>query len=213
MFGKKRNKSIEVSKLSSLIADNLHIVGDVLFSGGLRVDGRIEGNVLGKPGEKSLIVLSEKGCIVGRVHAHDAVINGTVSGDLEVEHFLELQAGAKVSGNIAYRQLQMECGASVEGQLVRTGDVAARETADAAEGTDGRDVRKAAAGEALAQPEGGARRGGEVQTAVLRQGVRHAAADPATARQPASEAANAVRPGAGSAAASAIGTKSSAAAN
>ena len=120
MFGKKNRKNtIEVSKLSSLIADNVVVVGDVLFSGGLRVDGRIEGNVLGKPGEQSLVVLSRKGCVVGRVHAFDAVINGAISGDLEVEHFLELQAGAKVSGNIIYRQLQMECGATIEGKLVR----------------------------------------------------------------------------------------------
>ena len=122
MFGRKQKKAIEVTKLSSLIADNLHIVGDVLFTGGLRVDGRVEGNVLGKRGEKSLVVLSDKACIVGRVYAYDAVINGTVTGDLEVEHFLELQPGAKVSGNIAYRQLQMECGATVEGKLIKVAD-------------------------------------------------------------------------------------------
>ncbi len=123
MFGRKQSKtSIEVTKLSSLVADNLHIVGDVHFSGGLRIDGKVEGNVLGKKGEKSLLVLSDKGCIVGRVHAHDAVVNGTISGDLQVEHLLELHAGAKVSGNISYRQLQMECGATIEGQLVRVVD-------------------------------------------------------------------------------------------
>jgi len=119
MFGRKQKKTIEVTKLSSLIADNLHIVGDVLFSGGLRVDGKVEGNVLGKRGEKSLVVLSEKGCITGRVKAYDAVINGTVTGDLDVEHFLELQPGARVFGNISYRQLQMECGATVDGKLLK----------------------------------------------------------------------------------------------
>jgi len=117
MFGSKRNKSIEMTKLSSLVAGNLEIVGDVLFSGGLRVDGKIEGNVLSKDGERSLLVLSEKGSIVGRVRVYDAVINGSISGDLEVEHFLELQSNARVSGNIVYRQLQMECGAVVDGQL------------------------------------------------------------------------------------------------
>lgn len=124
MFGRKRNKSIEMTKLSSLVADNLEIVGDVLFSGGLRVDGKIEGNVLGKDGERSLLVLSEKGSIVGRVRAYDAVINGKISGDLEVEHFLELQANAHVSGNIIYRQIQMECGAAIDGQLEKRGDAA-----------------------------------------------------------------------------------------
>lgn len=137
MFGRKQKNAIEVTKLSSLIADNLHIIGDVLFSGGLRVDGRIEGSVIGKRGEKSLVVLSEKGCIVGRVRAYDAVINGTVSGDLEVEHFLELQPGAKVSGNITYRQLQMECGATVEGNLLRVEDKAEGKAVGSAENASG----------------------------------------------------------------------------
>lgn len=123
MFGrKKRNKHIEVTRLSSLIADNLHVVGDVHFTGGLRIDGRVEGRVVGDGDEKSLVVLSEKGCVVGGVHSYDAVINGRILGDLVVEHFLELQAGASVSGNIRYCQLQMDCGATVEGKLVRVED-------------------------------------------------------------------------------------------
>ncbi len=124
MFGRKRNKSIEVTKLSSLIADNVQIVGDVIFSGGLRVDGKIEGNVSNKEGERTLLVLSDKGSVTGRVKVYDAVVNGRIEGDLDVEHFLELQAGARISGNIVYRQLQMECGATVEGKLEKTGEAA-----------------------------------------------------------------------------------------
>lgn len=126
MFRRKHNKSIEVTKLSSLMAVNVRIAGDVVFSGGLRVDGQVEGNVIGKDGDHGLLVLSEKGSIQGSVKVYDAVINGTVSGDLEVEHFLELQANARVSGNIIYRQLQMECGATVDGRLERMGDAPAK---------------------------------------------------------------------------------------
>tara|TARA_R110002049_G_scaffold294753_1_gene481670 strand:+ start:506 stop:1111 length:606 start_codon:yes stop_codon:yes gene_type:complete len=132
MFGSKKKGSIEVAKLSSLIADNLHIVGDVHFSGGLRVDGSIEGNVFGKPGGKGLVVLSEKGSISGKVQAYDAVINGTISGDIDVEHFLELQSNANVTGNLRYRQLQMDCGATVDGKLMRVHD---DESADARRAT------------------------------------------------------------------------------
>ena len=121
MFRRKQNKSIEVSKLSSLVAVNVQIVGDVVFTGGVRIDGHVEGNVLARDGDHALLVLSEKGTITGNVKVYDAVINGTVAGDIEVEHFLELQANARVSGNIAYRQLQMECGASVDGRLERRG--------------------------------------------------------------------------------------------
>lgn len=123
-FGRKGKRTIEMTKLSSLVADNLEIVGDVIFSAGLRVDGRIQGNVINKDGERSLLVLSEKGSINGRVRAYDAVINGVIAGDLEVEHFLELQANAKISGNIIYRQLQMECGAVVDGKLEKLEEAA-----------------------------------------------------------------------------------------
>jgi len=61
--------------------------------------------------------LSEHGSIEGSVRVYDAVVNGTITGDVEVEHFIELQPNARVVGNIRYRQLRMECGASVEGRL------------------------------------------------------------------------------------------------
>ncbi|MEC5396606.1 bactofilin family protein [Uliginosibacterium sp. H1] len=121
MFGKKK-QSIEVTKLSSLVADNMEVVGDVHFSDGLRVDGKVRGSVQCKEGSKSLLVLSEQGAIHGNVTAYDAVINGVIVGDVEVEHFLELQPNARVSGNISYRQLQMDAGATVEGRLVLIGE-------------------------------------------------------------------------------------------
>lgn len=117
MFGKKKTTPIELTKLSSLIAGNMEVMGDVHFLDGLRVDGHIRGNVLPKSGAKSLLVLSDQGSIHGNVSAYDAVVNGTIVGDLEVTHFLELQGNAKVTGNISYRQLRMDCGASVQGKL------------------------------------------------------------------------------------------------
>lgn len=118
MFRRKRKHPIEVTRLESLIAASMTINGDVEFSSGLRVDGRINGNVTGAPDANGLLVLSEHGVINGSVRAWDAVINGTIAGDLEVEHFVELQPGARVTGNITYRQLQLECGAAVEGRLM-----------------------------------------------------------------------------------------------
>lgn len=122
MFRKKNAMAIDVSRLAGLLPHDTCVRGDVTFSGGLRIDGRVEGNVLGRSEGRDLLVLSEKGVIVGTVKVHDAVINGSVEGDLEVEHFLELQAGARVTGNITYRSLKLDCGATVDGKLVRVGD-------------------------------------------------------------------------------------------
>lgn len=129
MFRKKNTMAIDASRLAGLLAHDTCVRGDVSFAGGLRVDGRVEGNVQGKPDDRALLVLSEKGVIVGTVKVHDAVINGRVEGDLEVEHFLELQAGAKVTGNITYRTMKLDCGATVDGKLVKIGEAQAAGTA------------------------------------------------------------------------------------
>ena len=123
MFGKRKPQTfIEVTKLSSLIAEGVEITGDIVFADGMRIDGRVKGNVIGRRADtkgQALLVLSDKGHIEGSVRCGDAVINGTVTGDLEVDHFLELQSNARICGTIRYRQLQMDVGASVQGQLQR----------------------------------------------------------------------------------------------
>ena len=117
MFRRKTDQFIEVTRLSSLIDRGVEIVGDVIVTDGLRVDGRVQGDIRAKPEARALLVLSEHGNIEGSVRVYDAVINGTITGDVEVEHFIELQPNARVVGNIRYRQLRMECGAAVEGRL------------------------------------------------------------------------------------------------
>ena len=132
MFAKRKKRPfIEVTKLSSLIAEDVEITGDLHFSSGIRIDGRIKGNVIARAVEgqtRALLVLSDKGQIEGSVNCGDAVINGSVVGDLVVEHFLELQSNARVSGTIRYEHLQMDVGASVRGQLIKAEAVAAADS-------------------------------------------------------------------------------------
>jgi cytoskeletal protein CcmA (bactofilin family) len=130
MFKKRKQQrpAIEGTRLSSLIAEDVEIVGDLHFTGGVRIDGCVKGNVIGHAGEgasRPLLVLSEKGRIEGDVACGDAVINGSVVGDLAVEHFLELQAGARVSGTIRYQHLQLDVGATVQGLLQKVDAAAA----------------------------------------------------------------------------------------
>ena len=130
MFRRKTDQpSIDVSSLSSLIATGVQIAGDVIVTDGVRIDGQVVGNVVSKPETHGLLVLSEHGRIEGNVHVHDAVVNGTICGDLEVENFIELQANARITGAIRYRTLQMTCGARVEGTMVCTAEKVEARTA------------------------------------------------------------------------------------
>ncbi|WP_250453377.1 polymer-forming cytoskeletal protein [Caballeronia sp. ATUFL_M2_KS44] len=120
MFSSKKDpKSVKTAKLSTLVAQNVHVSGDIEFSEGLRMDGQVTGNVTGRPGDESLLVVSDQGAIHGNVSAYDVIINGRVVGDVTVAHFVELQSNAHVHGNIFYQKLRMDVGATVEGKLTK----------------------------------------------------------------------------------------------
>jgi cytoskeletal protein CcmA (bactofilin family) len=49
------------------------------------------------------------------------MINGVVNGPVNVSEYVELQAKAKVIGDLRYKTLEMFVGAVVEGKLIHTG--------------------------------------------------------------------------------------------
>ena len=116
MFQKK--KSPPQKRIDSLIGAGTTVHGDVTFSGGLRVDGTIHGNVETVDGQAATLVVSEKARVDGEVRVSHAVINGTVSGPVTAKDYLELQAKARVNGDVAYRTLEMHSGAIVQGKLI-----------------------------------------------------------------------------------------------
>lgn len=115
LFAKQR-PSAAATPLGTLIAEDVEVTGDLCFAGAIRIDGRIKGNLVGQ----SLLVISAKGHVEGNISCNDAVVDGTVVGDLAIANFLELQSNSKVCGAIRYGQLLMDQGASVSGQLSKT---------------------------------------------------------------------------------------------
>lgn len=119
---KKTTPRPSLNSFSSLVSDNLTMTGDIEFSEGLKISGCVRGSVSAKPGTTSLLALSEGGTIEGNVSSYDALIDGTIVGDLRCEHLLELHSNARVRGNITYRQLSIENGAVIEGMLRKLDD-------------------------------------------------------------------------------------------
>ncbi|HEY5602375.1 MAG TPA: polymer-forming cytoskeletal protein [Gammaproteobacteria bacterium] len=115
MFGNKKGK--KGSDLDSLIGANTRIVGDVHFSGGLRIDGTVKGNVIAE-GENSLVTTSDKARIEGNVHVHNIVLSGEVIGDVYALKHIELAPNARVTGNVYYNLIEMAGGAEVNGSLI-----------------------------------------------------------------------------------------------
>jgi cytoskeletal protein CcmA (bactofilin family) len=114
MFGKTEKPQ---SQIDSLIGVGTHIDGNINFSGGLRVDGRVTGNIVALTEKSSTLVLSDQAVIEGKIVVSHAVVNGTVSGAIHASEYVELQPKAKVSGDIHYKAMEIQLGASVDGML------------------------------------------------------------------------------------------------
>lgn len=122
MFGKKNSKP--QGRIDSLIGVGTALDGDVTFTGGLRVDGEVRGNVRGAEGQPATLVISEHARIEGEISVSHLVINGTVIGSVYSSDFLELQPHARVTGDVEYSTIEMHLGAIVQGRLVHQGSPA-----------------------------------------------------------------------------------------
>ncbi len=119
MWGKKKSKS---TKIETLVGTAMEIQGDLIFSGGLHVDGKIVGNVIAEEDSNSMLVLSDQGQIEGEVRVPYVVLNGQVIGDVYASERVELSRHGQVKGNVYYNLLEMAMGAEVNGNLVHCKD-------------------------------------------------------------------------------------------
>ena len=117
MFGGKTGSKPQ-SRIDCLIGAGTVIEGHVVFSGGLRVDGKVKGNIIAEEGKPGTLVLSENAKIEGEIRVPHIVINGIVVGPVHSTEYVELQGKANVTGDVHYNTLQMHLGAVVEGRLV-----------------------------------------------------------------------------------------------
>jgi cytoskeletal protein CcmA (bactofilin family) len=104
--------------IDTLIGPQATVHGDVTFSGGLCVEGRIHGNVRAADSGPASLILAEQGYIEGEVTVPLVVINGQLVGDVHADERVELAAKARVEGNVHYRVVEMNAGAQLNGCLM-----------------------------------------------------------------------------------------------
>ncbi|HWH75646.1 MAG TPA: polymer-forming cytoskeletal protein [Methylibium sp.] len=112
MFGIRKQPPIR-----TLVGEGTVIEGEIRFTDGLRIDGRVLGSVIAQGDAPTVLVIGEKASITGRVKAGHLVINGEVRGPVESDELLELQPKARIEGHVRYERLEMHQGAQVHGEL------------------------------------------------------------------------------------------------
>jgi cytoskeletal protein CcmA (bactofilin family) len=94
------------------------VQGDIEFTGGLHIDGRITGSVRATSGALASLSVSEHGVVEGSVEAPNVVLNGRVKGDIYGSERVVLGGKARVNGNVHYGVIEMTLGAEISGKLV-----------------------------------------------------------------------------------------------
>lgn len=113
MFSSKKKKNDPSAwKDHSFICSQTQVIGNIVFNGGLHVEGRVEGNIRAEDG-----CLNLHGEVVGDIEVPNAIINGVVRGNLTCLQHLELAAGARIYGVVVYQSMEMMLGAQVTGQM------------------------------------------------------------------------------------------------
>ncbi len=115
MFAKQHTKP--QNRIDTLIGAGTRIEGNIQFSGGLRVDGEIVGNIIAQPGQPSTLVLSEHAKVTGEISVTHLVVNGVVNGPVRATEYLELLSKAKITGDVQYGMMETHLGALLTGKL------------------------------------------------------------------------------------------------
>lgn len=112
--------------LPTVVAADVHFLGNIVSEGALDIDGKVEGNVKCKS-----LTLRRNGRIQGDAYAIEAHVYGELQGMIRAKE-VHLYASCRVEGIIVHEKLTIEDGAYVDGQFKRADRVL-----DAGVATDG----------------------------------------------------------------------------
>lgn len=97
--------------LTNVLTDGTYLKGNLKVNGGLRIDGKLEGEIT----TSDTFVLGKTGVIKGMIKTNDALIGGKIIGNLNSQGKVELKTGSVINGDIVCKKLVIEEGAIFDG--------------------------------------------------------------------------------------------------
>ncbi len=114
MFSKIAPKSNLETMVANKINEGTVISGDVVAQTDIRIDGKVIGNITCS----SKVVIGINAQIIGQIKCNDLTLEGKVKGNLEINGSLFFRATSNFEGDVKYKKLIVEEGASINGSLV-----------------------------------------------------------------------------------------------
>ncbi len=112
---KRTDKEKQSGSISTLIGVEARIEGHLNFTGTLRLDGQLDGQMTG---DKGILIVGEKAKIKADVNVQRAVVMGAITGSVTANEKIELYPPAHVTGDICAPKITIEAGAVLNGKCL-----------------------------------------------------------------------------------------------
>lgn len=123
MFGgDKRKHNRGMAMVETLIGARMKIRGDLDFSGGLYIEGTVNGSIRATGDGDAVLTIADHGLVEGEIQAPVVIICGQLRGDVHASERIELGEHARVEGDIHYNVVEMAAGAMITGRLIHSPD-------------------------------------------------------------------------------------------
>ena len=104
-------KKVDNEAISSIIDKSMTVTGEIQFHGKARIDGIIQGNIVGEH-----LILSESGHIDGDINVASFNCYGTIEGKI-VADMISARKGCNIHGSLHAGTLTVEPGARIFGEI------------------------------------------------------------------------------------------------
>ena len=119
MFSSKEKTQKSKIMERNVLAKNTSIVGDIISEGDFRIDGTLEGTLK----TNGRVIIGVEGSIKGKAESKNADIEGSFSGELQVQETLTIKSSAKISGDVSVGKLSVEPGATFNATCAMKGAI------------------------------------------------------------------------------------------
>ena len=100
-----------------LIGTTTEVEGDTVFCGGLKIDGKVRGDITAEGDGTSTLILSEHAEVTGNVMVPHIVVAGKLRGNVHCAGHIVLLPTAEVTGEVHYKEIEITPGATVVAKL------------------------------------------------------------------------------------------------
>jgi len=114
MLRRKKKKEID-----TFLGPQTHIQGTISFEGGMRIEGKFEGDIHSKTGD---IIVGPQAIIKGDLKVGSALVMGEVNGGINAETRIEIHPPGKMIGDIRAPFILIDPGVVFNGQCIVTNE-------------------------------------------------------------------------------------------